>query len=43
MLGRHYVAFEIDPNVAERARERVANTQMPLFVPEPEQMEMALP
>lgn len=41
MLGRHYLAFEIDPDVAERARERVRNTQPPLFVLEPEQM--ALP
>ena len=30
MLGRHYLAFEIDPDVAERARERVFNTQTPL-------------
>ncbi len=42
MLGRNYIAFEIDPDTAERARERVRNTQPPLFVPEPEQMEMAL-
>jgi len=40
MLGRNYIAFEIDPDTAERARERVANTQPPLFVPEPEQLEM---
>jgi len=38
MLGRRYLAFEIDPDVAETARERVRNTQMPLFVLEPEQM-----
>jgi hypothetical protein len=30
MLGRSYIAFEIDPTTAERARERVANTQPPL-------------
>jgi len=42
MLGRHYLAFEIEPDVAERARERVRNTQPPLFVMEPEQAEMAL-
>lgn len=30
MLGRHYVAFEIDPDTAERARKRVRNTQPPL-------------
>lgn len=40
-LGRRWLAFEIDPNTAERARERVRNTQPPLFVPEPEQLELA--
>ncbi len=30
MLGRNYVASEIDPDVAERARIRVAQTQSPL-------------
>jgi hypothetical protein len=39
-LQRNYIAFEIDPATAELARERVRNTQPPLFVPEPEQMEM---
>jgi DNA modification methylase len=39
-LRRNYIAFEIDPVTAERARERVQNTQPPLFVPEPEQMEL---
>lgn len=38
MLGRRYLAFEIDPDTAERARERVRNTQPPLFVPEAEQL-----
>jgi DNA modification methylase len=42
MLGRNYVAFEIDPDTAEKARERVQNTQPPLFVLEPEQMELTL-
>lgn len=42
MLGRNYIAFEIEPDVAERARERVLNTQPPLFVLEPEQQEMQL-
>lgn len=37
-LGRNYLAFEIDPDTAEQARERVRNTQPPLFVPEPEQI-----
>lgn len=35
---RNYIAFEIDPDTAEMARERVLNTQPPLFVPEPEQL-----
>jgi len=38
MLGRRYLAFEIDPAVAERARLRVEQTQPPLFIPEPEQL-----
>jgi len=42
MLGRQYVAFEIDPDTAERARQRVAQTQPPLFVLQPEQVEMEL-
>lgn len=42
VLGRRYLAFEIDPGVAEIARERVRNTQMPLFVLEPEQEKMML-
>jgi len=37
MLGRHWLGFEIDPQVAERARLRVLETQPPLFIPEPEQ------
>ncbi len=40
MLGRNYIAFEIDPETAELARERVLNTQPPLFVLEPEQLEL---
>lgn len=40
MLGRHYLAFEIDPDTAERARQRVQNTQPPLLIPEPEQLEL---
>lgn len=42
MLGRNYLAFEIDPDTAERARQRVAQTQPPLFVLQPEQVEMEL-
>jgi hypothetical protein len=41
-LNRHYVAFEIDPDTAERARERVQNTQPPLPGLEVEQAHMEL-
>lgn len=41
MLGRKYLAFEIEPETAELARERVRNTQPPLFVPpQPKQIPM---
>lgn len=40
MLRRHYLAFEIDPGTAERARQRVLTTQAPLVFPEPEQLTM---
>jgi DNA modification methylase len=40
MLCHDFVAFEIDSGTASLARERVANTQPPLFVPEPEQLVM---
>jgi hypothetical protein len=36
-LGRDFVAFEILPELAERARVRVQNTQPPLFTIQPEQ------
>lgn len=42
MLGRHYIASEIDPGTAERARQRVRDTQPPLLVVEPEQLRMAV-
>ena len=32
-LSRNYIAFEIDPNMAELARERVLSAQPPLFAP----------
>jgi len=35
--GWRYLAFEIDPDVAQTARDRVRDMQPPLFVPEPEQ------
>ncbi len=42
MLGRKYLAFEIDPDTCHLARERVRNTQPPLFTLEPQQDEMPL-
>ena len=42
MLGRNYLAFEIDPAIADLARERVANTQPPLMVLQPEQERMQI-
>jgi len=40
-LNRKYLAFEIDPDVAETARQRVRQTQPPLFVlPEPQQLSL---
>ena len=35
MLVRRWLAFEIEPQIAESARQRVRQTQPPLFVPEP--------
>jgi DNA modification methylase len=40
MLGRNWIASEIDPDTAERARQRVAETQPPLFVLSEEQAVM---
>lgn len=40
--SRHWLAFEIDPDTADLARKRVRETQPPLFVPRPEQMEFAV-
>ncbi len=40
MLSRNYLAFEIDPQTADLARQRVAETQPPLFVVEPKQLEL---
>lgn len=37
MLGRRYLAFEIDPATADIARKRVRETQPPLFVEQPTQ------
>lgn len=37
MLGRNYIAFEIDPDTATKARTRIANTQPPLFTLAPRQ------
>jgi len=38
MLGRHYIASEIDPGTADLARARVLSTPTPLFITEPEQL-----
>jgi len=41
MLGRDYLAFEIEPTTAALARQRVLDTQAPLFImPQPEQLEL---
>ena len=40
MLQRNYLAFEIDPATADMARKRVAETQPPLPIVMPEQMEL---
>jgi len=40
MLDRKYLAFEIDPDTAKQARERVATTQPPLLTIEHEQLEL---
>lgn len=42
MLGLDYWACEIDPPTAARARQRVEQTQPPLFVMQPEQAAMEL-
>ncbi len=42
MLSRQYLAFEIDPATADKARARVRQTQPPLFVPEAEQAVMGI-
>lgn len=42
MLGRNYIAFEIDPDTAARARLRVEQTQMPLPGLLEEQQELAI-
>lgn len=40
MLGRRWLAFEIDPSTAKDARRRVRQTQPPLFVLPPVQAQM---
>ena len=40
MLGRDYIAFEIDETVAETARGRVEDTPAPLFVLQSEQLNL---
>lgn len=41
-LGRHYIAFEIDPATAHNAQHRIDNTQPPLFVLDDEQLSLNL-
>lgn len=38
--GRKYLAFEIDPDIAEDARKRIKSTPFPLFVSESEQLSL---
>ncbi len=38
--GRNFVTFELDPDTAEIARERIKNTNPPLFLLEPEQLQL---
>ena len=40
ILGRKYIGIELVEDVAELARKRVRETQPPLFVPEPEQLDL---
>ena len=40
MLGRNYIAFEIDPDTADLARKRVREAQPALFVSQPEQLDL---
>lgn len=40
--GRQYIGFEVRPDIADKARRRVANAQPPLIVYQSEQMELAL-
>lgn len=42
MLNRNYLAFEIDPETAEIARQTVIRTQPPLFALKPEQLGLSV-
>lgn len=42
MLGRNFIAFEIDPDTAALARQRLRETPEPLFVLEPQPQQAAL-
>lgn len=42
MLSRRYLAFEIEPEIAELARKRVRMTQPPLFTLQPQQGNLRL-
>ena len=40
ILGRRYLAFEIESVTAIDARRRIVNTQPPLFIPQEQQLEL---
>lgn len=41
-LGRGFVGFEIDPDMAECARQRMQSAPLPLFILEPQQQQMQI-
>jgi DNA modification methylase len=41
-LRKDFVAFEIDPEMAQRARNRLDSSPLPLLIVEPEQTEMSI-
>jgi len=40
MMGRHYLGFEIEPDMAQTARERICQANPPLFVIDYEQLKI---
>jgi DNA modification methylase len=41
-FGCHYLAFELDPQTAETARERLAEILPPIIIPEFQQLNMEM-